>query len=93
MHDAASQNAAPCVIYMLSAGARIMKNVAGAAPIDIAISKKQEAAASAMVAHSRWEDILLQPSEVYEWPSHGLVKELPDVMKVSAAAKGVHPKA
>lgn len=90
LHDASSFNAARCVPFLLTMGAKIVHNKAGARPLDIATSNKFDDVVKAMIEHERWEEILMQPSQIYGWPCHGLIKELPEIMWVSQSVLSIY---
>ncbi|XP_055349678.1 transient receptor potential cation channel subfamily A member 1-like [Paramacrobiotus metropolitanus] len=81
LHDAAEHNASDCIDFLLTAGTELVRSKSGATALDVAIFHKNEAAVSAMMEHARWDELLAQPSQLYQWPILGLIKELPDVVQ------------
>ncbi|OQV20271.1 Transient receptor potential cation channel subfamily A member 1 [Hypsibius exemplaris] len=82
LHLAAIHNAAQSAEFLLNKGANLVFNKNGMSAMDLAIANKAQEVALTMVQHERWKEILSQPSAVYGWTTHGLIKELPSVMKV-----------
>ncbi|OQV12509.1 Transient receptor potential cation channel subfamily A member 1 [Hypsibius exemplaris] len=80
LHLAARNNASKTVEYLLTAGSLLLLNSDNQCPIDLAIQQKHPEAATTMVMHKRWKEILTQPSTAYGWPVLGLIEHLPDVM-------------
>ncbi|OQV12510.1 Transient receptor potential cation channel subfamily A member 1 [Hypsibius exemplaris] len=97
LHLASRSNASKTVDYLLTAGAALLLNADNQCPIDLAIQQKHQEAATAMVIHKRWKEILTHPSAAYGWPVLGLIEHLPDVMATALdrciTHTGSHPKA
>ncbi|GAU95596.1 hypothetical protein RvY_07192-2 [Ramazzottius varieornatus] len=83
LHLAAANNASKVIEFLLTAGATLLLNNSKQSAIDVAIQNRHQEAATSMVLHDRWEEILTQLSPTYGWPVLGLIEHLPDVMLIA----------
>ncbi|OQV20269.1 Transient receptor potential cation channel subfamily A member 1 [Hypsibius exemplaris] len=71
LHIAAESNAHLSAVTLLNSGARLLTNGENLTALDLAIMNGNQEVTEAMVQTDRWKELLLQPSSLYTWPSHG----------------------
>lgn len=96
MFWASAENAAEAVLYLLNqlmhtrdvVEAITRENTDGFTPLDLVIRNKNERTALTFINHDHWKPLLMQYSKIHGTAVLGLIRHLPDAMRVGVTFSG-----